>query len=194
MHKLLVFVFILVLPSLAAAERPFGELLADAEGGGRAAMLATGLAYYRGEGVEQDCYEGRRWLKRAAEEGEIEALYVLGTMDDEGRCGIAQAESAVEFYRQAADKGHAGARYRLGELYRTGRGVEPDAARAYQLLAAAAGQGEPRAFCALARLYARGSGVQASRQKALRWLRKGLGSQNGEAVDVCREVQAETGL
>lgn len=194
MGKYLGFIFILFLPSLAAAEKPFSELLAGAEAGGRPAMLATGLAYYRGDGVERDCYEARRWLKRAAEAGEVEALYNLGTLDDEGSCGIARAESAVEFYRRAAEKGHAGACFRLGELYRTGRGVEPDVDQAFRWLDAAAGQGEPEAFCALARLYARGSGVQASRQKAQRWLRKGLGSRSAGAVELCREVQAEAGL
>lgn len=194
MRKFLVLVVILLLPSLAAAEKTFPELLYGAEQGDRAAMLGAGFAYYLGDGVERDCYEARRWLKSAAEAGEVEALYLLGSMDDEGRCGIAQAESAVEFYRRAAEKGHAGARYRLGELYRTGRGVDPDTDAAFKLLETAAGQGEPRAFCSLARLHAKGGGVQVNRQKALRWLRKGLASRNAEAVELCREVQAETSL
>jgi len=194
MRTFVFLVFLCALPTLAAAEKQFAEQLAGAEAGGRAAMLATGLAYYHGDGVERDCYEARRWLKKGAEAGEVEALYTLGSMDDDGTCGIAQAESAAAFYRRAADMGHSGARYRLGELYRSGRGVEPDAAEAFKWLDMAAAQGEPRAFCALARLYARGSGVPASRQKALRWLRKGQAARNAEALELCREVQEETGL
>ena len=194
MRKFPVLLCILLLPLTAAAENSFPELLAGAERGVAADMLATGRAYYHGEVVERDCYEARRWLKKAAAAGEVEALYTLGIIDDEGRCGIAQAESAVDYYRRAADRGHAGARYRLGELYRLGRGVEPDASEAFKLLTLAAGQGEPMAFCSLARLYAKGNGVPASRQKAQRWLRKGLSSRNDEAVALCRDVQAESGL
>jgi TPR repeat protein len=194
MRKFLVFMIIFALPALAAAEKSFPELLGGAERGFSADMLGAGLAYYHGDGVERDCYEARRWLKRAAEAGEVEALYRLGTIDDEGTCGIAQAESAAEFYRQAAEKGHAGARYRLGELYLTGRGVDPDPAAAFKWLELAAGQGEPRAFCALARMYLKGSGVPVNRQKGLRWLRRGLASQNTDAVELCRELQAEAGL
>jgi len=194
MRMVHVLLCIFLLPLTAAAGNSFPELLVGAERGVAADMLATGRAYYHGEGVERDCYEARRWLKKAAETGEVEALYLLGTIDDEGSCGIAQAESAVDYYRRAADRGHAGARYRLGELYRLGRGVEPDASEAFRLLTLAAGQGEPLAFCSLARLYAKGSGVPASRQKAQRWLRKGLGSRSEEAVALCRDVQAESGL
>jgi len=123
MRKFLFLMFLCALPSLAAAEKQFAELLAGAEAGERAAMLATGLAYYRGDGVERDCYEARRWLKKGAEAGEVEALYTLGSMDDEGSCGIAQAESAAVFYRRAADMGHAGARYRLGSCIAPGAGL-----------------------------------------------------------------------
>ena len=194
MRKFLLLIVLVFLPAAALAERPFAEVLAAAEGGERAAMLATGIAYYRGEGVEQDCYEARSWLKRAAGAGEIEAYYQIGTLDDDGRCGIGRAERAVEFYRLAAEMGHGGAKYRLGELYRTGRGVEQDTLKAFKLLEAAAAQKEPRAFCSLARIYAKGGEVQVSRQKALRWLRRGLESHDPDAVELCRMVQAETGL
>lgn len=193
MHRFLVLI-ILALPMAAVAEHSFPERLAGAERGIVADMRETGRAYYLGDAVERDCYEARRWLKRAAEAGDAGALYSLGTIDDEGSCGIAQAESAVDYYRRAAEKGHAGALYRLGELYRQGRGVDPDPSESVRLLTRAAGQGEPLAYCSLARLYAKGSGVAASRQKAQSWLRKGLGSRSDEAVALCREVQAEAGL
>jgi uncharacterized protein len=167
MLKFLLLLVLVLLPTSAMAERPFAELIAAAEGGERAAMLATGIAYYRGNGVDQDCYEARSWLKKAAGAGEVEAYYLIGTLDDDGRCGIGRAERAVEFYRLAAEMGHAGA---------------------------AAAKNEPRAFCSLASIYAKGGEVKTSRQKALRWLRKGLGSHNPEAVELCRMVKAETGL
>jgi TPR repeat protein len=194
MHRLLALLVLGVASVAGASPGTFNDLLARAEQQDSGAMVATGRAYLMGDGVERDCYEARRWLKSAAEAGATDALFLLGTMDDEGSCGIAQAESAAAFYLKAAEKGHAGARYRLGELYRTGRGVDPDAAIAFRWLETAAGQGEPRAYCSLARLYARGSGVTASRQKAQRWLNKGLESRNAEAVELCREVRQEPGI
>jgi TPR repeat protein len=194
MRNFLLLCALVLLPAAAMAERPFAELLAAAERGDSAAMLATGIAYYDGNGVDQDCYEARSWLKKAAGAGKVEAYYLIGNLDDDGRCGIGRAERAVEYYRQAAEKGHAGAQYRLGELYRTGRGVDQDTLAAFKWLEASAAKGEPRAFCSLARIYAKGGEIQASRQKALRWLRRGLESHNSEAVELCRAVQAETGF
>ena len=194
MRKFLFLLVLVLLPAAAMAERPFAELLAGAERGERAAMLATGIAYYQGKGVDQDCYEARSWLKKAAGAGEIEAYYLIGTLDDDGSCGIGRAERAMEYYRLAAEMGHSGAQYRLGELYRTGRGVEQDTLTASKWLEAAAAQKEPRAFCSLARIYAKGGEVKANRQKALRWLRRGLESHNPDAVELCRMVKEETGL
>lgn len=194
MRQFMLLLLLILLPTAAVAERQFAELLYNAEKGERSAMMATGVAYYRGEGVEPDCYEARRWLKNAAEAGEVEAYYLLGTLDDDGSCGLAQAERAAESYRQAAAKGHGGACYRLGELYRTGRGVDLDTATALKLLETAAGKGESRAFCSLALITLKGGEVQLGRQKALRWLRRGLESHDPEAVALCREVRLETGL
>ena len=66
MRKFLLLLVLVLLPTAAMAERPFAALLAAAEGGERAAMLATGVAYYEGNGVDQDCYEARSWLKKRA--------------------------------------------------------------------------------------------------------------------------------
>lgn len=194
MRTILLLLVLALLPTAAMAERPFAELLAAAEGGERAAMLTTGIAYYQGNGVDQDCYEARSWLKKAAGAGEVEAYYRIGTLDDDGQCGIGRAERALEFYRLAAESGHSGAQYRLGELYRTGRGVDQDTLAAVKWLEAAAAKHEPRAFCSLAGIYAKGGEVKVSRQKALRALRRGLESHDPEAVELCRMVQAETGL
>jgi hypothetical protein len=195
MREFLLLLVLVLLPASAMAERPFSELLAAAERGDRAAMLATGIAYYKGNGVDQDCYEARSWLKKAAGAGEIEAYYLIGTLDDDGSCGIGRAERAVEFYRIAAEMGHAGAQYRLGELYRTGRGVDLDLLKALKWLKAAGDRKEPRAFCSLARIYAKGSDeIQVNRQKAQQWLRRGLESRNTDAVEICQAVKTETGL
>jgi TPR repeat protein len=195
MRNLLMLLIITALPVVAvAAEKPFSSLLAGAENGDRSAMRATGLGYFHGEGVERDCYEARRWLKKAGTLGDAEALYALGLMDDEGSCGIGQAEAAFDNFQKAALQGHAGARYHLGELYRTGRAAELDYNQAFKWLDAAARQGETRAWCSLAKLYAKGNGVRTDRKEALRCLKKGLSSRETETVALCREVQTEIGL
>lgn len=195
MHKILLLLIIMIMPAATvAAESPFSTLLAAAENGDRSAMLATGLGYYLGNSVERDCYEARRWLKQASVKGEAEAFFILGVMDDEGSCGLAQAEAAFDNFLKAALQGHAGASYRLGELYRSGRAAELDYSQAYKWLSKAARQGETLAWCGMARLYAKGAGVRSDRVEARRWLRKGLASGVSDTVALCREVQAETGL
>ena len=194
MGKILLLLGILLLPTTALADRPFKELLAAAENGDREAMLATGLAYYRGAGVKPDCYEARRWLKNAAGAGEVEAIYRLGIVDDDGNCGLSQAEQAAENFRKAADQGHAGAAFRLGELYRSGRGVDRDTDQAIRWLEKAAARNDFRAYCSLAVIYAKGDEFKPNRPKAQALLRRGLASRSPEVLDHCREIRGEAGL
>jgi TPR repeat protein len=181
-------------PSPVAEEPAFTLLVAQAAAGDRESMLAVGRGYLAGRGTERDCYEARRWLKRAAGLESAEALFVLGLMDDNGDCGLAKADAAFAAYGAAAEKGHSGAQYRLGLLYQSGRGVDRDDELAYRWYAAAARNNEPLAWCGLADLYGKGAGVTRDLREARKWLRKGLRSGNPEAVERCNEVRAQTGL
>ena len=65
--------------------------------------------YLYGRGVEESLFEGMRWIKRAADNGDSEALYNMGYFYESG-IGVEQDhEHALEWYRKAAQKGDADA-------------------------------------------------------------------------------------
>ncbi len=72
------------------------------------------------------------WFCKAAEQGDIEALFEQGQMHAQGLGTKQDFESAAECYQQAAEKGHAKAAFNLGFLFAHGQGVEQDDVRAYQ--------------------------------------------------------------
>jgi hypothetical protein len=62
----------------------------------------------------------------AAEQGDADGQWYLGTMYADGR-GVPQSnEEAVKWYRLAAEQGYADGQWCLGEMYESGRGVPQD--------------------------------------------------------------------
>ena len=72
------------------------------------------------------------WFSKAAECGDVEAVFEQGQMYAQGLGTAQDFERAAECYQQAAAKGHAKAAFNLGFLFAHGQGVEQDEVRAYQ--------------------------------------------------------------
>lgn len=72
------------------------------------------------------------WFCKAAEHGDLEALFEQGQMHAQGLGTVQNFEAAAECYQQAAEKGHPKAAFNLGFLFAHGQGVEQDDVRAYQ--------------------------------------------------------------
>jgi TPR repeat protein len=89
-----------------------------------------GERYLKGRGVPIDRRRGVRWLRRAAEGGDSDALTTLGVCLYYGRGVRRDHAEAVRLYRQAAEKGSPAAWRNLGLCYRDGEGVRQNAARA----------------------------------------------------------------
>ena len=93
-------------------------------------MPLTASANTPREIAKQDALEK---LRKAAENGDADAMYELGYMYHFGK-GVPQnhhkADSwyrkAAGWYRKAAEKGDAHAMYKLGGMYVSGRGVSQD--------------------------------------------------------------------
>ena len=64
-------------------------------------------------GVSKDKTEAARWYRKSAEQGNVHAQFILGTMYDRGE-GLHQDDAeAMKWYRKAAEQGHASAQSRL---------------------------------------------------------------------------------
>ena len=98
-----------------------------AEEGKLWAQVQVGIRYLRGiQGFDKNVAEGVRYIRMAAEGGDVEAKYSLGIFYYEGE-GVSQDYNiALDWLRQAADEGYAPAQYSLGFMYYNGLGVDKD--------------------------------------------------------------------
>jgi hypothetical protein len=81
----------------------------------------------------------------AANKGDVEANYELGTLYAQGRGTARNVTAARKWYHQAADRGHAAAQFELGTLYERGEDGWPNITEARQWYQKAAAQGHDAA-------------------------------------------------
>ena len=79
--------------------------------------------------------------RKAAEQGDALAQYILGVMYDNGQGVPQNYTKAVEWYRKAAEQGHSKAQSSLGVMYILGYGVPQNYTQAYIWFSVAAAQG-----------------------------------------------------
>ncbi len=81
--------------------------------------------------------------KKAAETGNVEAQYYVGTLYEQGATGSPNYATAVEWYGKAAEQGHRQAAMNLGRLYDQGLGVPKDPQLAFTWMTKASGLEQP---------------------------------------------------
>jgi hypothetical protein len=102
-----------------------------------AAALAQGLAVYRA----QDYPKALNLWRPLAEQGDLDAQTLLGTMYYEGHGVQRDYGQAAAWLRKAAVQGHAMAQGGLGAMYVLGQGVPQNGEEAYVWFSLAAAQG-----------------------------------------------------
>lgn len=111
-------------------------------------------------------------VQHAAEQGNSEAQYELGSMYFSGR-NIAQDYSkAVYWYQKSAAQGENRAQYNLGFLYELGYGILQDSTKAVHWYQESAKQGNASAQFRLGKMYFSGRGVQKDYTQAVQWYQK----------------------
>jgi len=108
----------------------------------------------------------------AAEDGHIEAQYILGGMYEIGLGVARNNRQCAYWWQEAANQGHVGSQKALGSMYFSGRGVPLDYTKAMELYLQAAEQGHPHAQKYVALGYRRGLGLPADADKAAYWQAK----------------------
>lgn len=108
-------------------------------------------------------------MKRAAEQGHVNARFALAERDADSR-GIAEG---VAWYSKAAEEGDSGAQLSLAECYEYGTGVGQDQDAALAWYRKAAKQGVPQAQYRLGLCYEKGTlGVDRDGKLAVDWYTK----------------------
>lgn len=124
-------------------------------------------------------------LRRAAEQGDVDAQYNLGNKYHIGLGVDEDQAEAVKWYRKAAEQGNHFAQNSLGFSYLKGNGVAKNATEAVKWFRKAAEQGYAKSQCQLGFCYARGEGVAKDMNESLMWFRKAAEQGDGAA---CYEI------
>ena len=123
-------------------------------------------------------------VAKRAEDGEPEAVFLMGTAYAEGLGVSVNLQRSAEFYRQAAESNHTLAMHNLGNIFGDGIGVERDYYQASQWWRRAAENGDTIPMLRLAELYLRGEGVMKDVLQACYWIMKSSqrGNSNAELI------------
>lgn len=112
--------------------------------------------FYANDIKDLNYQRGLHWCQRAAEQGEPDALRMVGVHFAQGMGVTPNHATAVEWMHKAIEKGSVEAMFDLGSWYQLGDGVEQDVAQAMDWYRRAAEKGYGPATQALRKLESRG--------------------------------------
>jgi hypothetical protein len=115
--------------------------------------------YSRGEGVAEDYKQTVYWLGKAAEQGHLYSIRLLGWMYSEGEGVTQDYIKAAYWYTKAAEQGDIDSQRDLGYRYSVGEGVRKDTRLAVYWYTKAAEQGDIDSQKTLGYRYSIGEGV-----------------------------------
>ncbi|MEE2566562.1 tetratricopeptide repeat protein [Hyphobacterium marinum] len=150
-----------------------------AVGGHLPSMLAYALSL-KATDVPQNAPEALDWAERAAELGDVEAMYQRALMGSEWQHGPRDLADARRWFVRAAEAGHAEAALQAGLMAATGEGGEEDAETALRWVRQSAEAGYPPAQGQYGlMLYQGWNGAEPDLVNAAYWFREG--AEGGDA-------------
>jgi TPR repeat protein len=158
-RTLFTLIYLICFYSAFAAE--LDELTKLGEAGDPTAQSQLGYYYLNGIKTEKNIEAAKRWLQRAAEQGDIDAAYDLGVLFETERNYLL----AARYYKSAEIDPFA--KLRLAHLYSQGLGAARDINAAAELITAAAESGEAEALYQAGLLYLDGEAVPKDNNRAL---------------------------
>jgi hypothetical protein len=121
-------------------------------------------------------------LLAAAQQGKVEAQFVLAQAYEVGKGVAMNLDSAFFWYGKAAEAGYVPAQFFLGAMYGSSRGTPLDLPKAIFWYRQAAEQGYPDALYPMAYVYEHGLGGETqNNEQALAWYRKAAETGNAFA-------------
>ncbi|KAF9090087.1 hypothetical protein BGX27_002351, partial [Mortierella sp. AM989] len=137
------------------------------------ARIRRGLTAYTRRDSTRDYRHFMRRLIRAANEGHVDAYYVIGCLYYKGQLVGQDYLKAFEWFQNAADEGSANAQNNLGLMYKNGYGLPQDYSKALECYQEATNQGHPSAQSNIGVMYTHGFGIDQDHAKAVDWFQMG---------------------
>jgi TPR repeat protein len=122
-------------------------------------------------------------IQALADDGDVEAVFLMGTAYDEALGVENDYREAMRWYRRAADVGHVLAAHNVGNMYRDGRGVEVDHEAAAEWWIRAARAGDVIPALRLGEAYEAGRGVPLDLEEAVFWYGRAAEAGNAAAAE-----------
>lgn len=120
-----------------------------ADQGDAVAQEKLSVMYFYGRGVPEDEKRAMEWAQRSAGQGNVDAMYFIGTMfvfgDSIPKTVQDPDQEAARWFFEAASRGHAEAEYGLGLLFLAGKGVVQNQEEALKWIRLAAEKGHASA-------------------------------------------------
>ena len=97
------------------------------------AMLIVSFYYLNGFGtIEENIEISNEWIRKAAEQGDSEGQWRLGSMYEDGKGVEKDLAKAVEWYQKSAEQGDSTYQWLLGSMYECGEIVEKNFSKAVE--------------------------------------------------------------
>ncbi|WP_157216680.1 tetratricopeptide repeat protein [Flavisphingomonas formosensis] len=141
---------------------------AAAEAGVAEAQAVYGQMLLDGHGVPSDARAAVGWFSKAAQQGHVMAINMIGRCYDLGWGVAVDKARAAQWYRAAADRGLDWGMYNLATLMALGHGVAEDKPAALALFRKAAAMGNAKAINFVGSFYEDGWVVEKDLAEAAR--------------------------
>ncbi len=117
-----------------------------------------------------DACKGGKFFKKAALQGDAEAIYMMAYVQEHGECHTKNLENALTLYTTAASKGYLKAQVKTGEIYYQGDWVKRDYKKAGYWYEKAAEQGDAYSQYVAGYMYVNGQGTKKNYIQGVKWL------------------------
>lgn len=159
----------------------YNEIEEQASKGNTFYQYKLGRKLFYGENIEINKKAGLKWLQKAADVKEPDALYCLGFINFEGEKLFSNKRKGIQLYEEAAELGQDEAITNLGNQYLIGDYLEKNVLKGKQLLELAASKGNNIALCNLGSLYYFGNGIEKNKELAFKYYMKAAKIGNPQA-------------
>ena len=122
--------------------------------------------------MTQDYSQAYYWYRKAADQGSVNSMYMLGRIYYLGHGVAKDLKQAAYWYEKAAEKGYMDAQKDIADMYADGEGVSEDHVKAVKWYTLAAEQGEFFSQNRLISYYTKGTDISRDYTKAAYWCAK----------------------
>jgi TPR repeat protein len=150
--------------------------------------FVLGMMYGNGKGVESNVKLAEKYLYKANELGQPEALVELGVIliNTYGETEESM-EKILPLFFEAANKGNRRAQSKISTFYFKGDWLKKDEKQAFKFASLAANQGYPFSMYYLGHFYEVGIGTQIDMEKSYYWFQKCSKIKYDLVQDTCLE-------